>query len=902
MSRGAMKIGILFVLIVFASLYLVSLLGDGITGFAVLETGAIISSNTTLDLGDSVTSMRVTGSISGSGNVVLYLDGKVVVDSALLNTSLENYCQDTCSNVIGSTLTAVVDGDVLLIVTDFNYTSDTIVTIPEEAQTNETNQTFNQTDGDAEQTTEPVTLSEDVGIEAVFNTSNSTQFDSGKYNRTLFNTSGFVQLNQSDLLQELPNNQLNETNYTFGGIDMVGNVLLLHFNNESGKENTTQTGVYDWSGNNKNGTWSGRGQSNGTAKLGTFAGGFDGINDYINITSNINATTDLTITAWIYPRGFKGTGSANRIVTNYMNNEANHSATGVLDTYDGTDGDGLRFCRFDSTSTLTCTPASGTLLNKNKWYFVTGRYNGTHLTTYINGREISTAAYPETRLHNQYLTKWAIGEDSDVSAEEFFNGSIDEVAIWNRSLSADEIKLIYDRQNGAFTSIGQYDSQIFDAGETQNWTNITWRTEVPYGLNLVNFQANETGNFERGFNMSNAQPSNKLLFHFDNVSGFENTTQTGLYDWSGNNHNGTWFGRGQANGTAKFGSSAGWFDGNDDYINITGNINVSTQLTIAAWIYPVGFRGGCIAHRIVSNYVEVGNSTGTGVFDTGTGGGDICSNGLRFCMTGLDQVTVCTSSSGSVLQKNTWYFVAATFNNADMRTYLNNVQLTNAALDFPETFMRPRHDIVWAIGEDPKIGGAIEYFNGSIDEVAIWNRTLSAAELKDLYRRGVARLNLTARSCNDANCDTETFADVTNDTSKQSYIPVASNRYFQYRYTFTTDDGDFTPQLYNVTIDTRDTQAATLSGLFPPNGALLNLSAIEIGATIVDTNGINHARANLTYPNGSFAELNLTTTGVNRYNVTYTLPAAGSYRVQFIINDSNNNLDTSQITLFTVDR
>ena len=447
-------------------------------------------------------------------------------------------------------------------------------------------------------------------------------------------------------------------------------------------------------------------------------------------------------------------------------------------------------------------------------------------------------------------------------------------------MSAAEINNIYQRQKGAFTSIGQYDSQIFDAGETQNWTNITWRTEVPYGKNLVDYRANETGNFERGFNMSSTSPSNYLLFHFDNVSGLENTTQTGVHDWSGTNHNGTWFGRGQSNGTAKFGSSAGWFDGNDDYINITGNINVSARLTIAAWIYPVGFRDGATAHRIVSTYTGVGNLTGTGLLDTYSGS---AADGIRFCQHGLDGVTVCTSSSGPVLQKNTWYFVAGTFGFADMNTYLNGVKLTDAGINYAETFIRPRHDIVWAIGEDPTVGSGMELLKGSMEEVAIWNRTLSAAELKDLYLRGVARLNLTARSCNDASCDTETFADVVNDTSKQLYIPVASNRYFQYRYTFTTDDGDFTPQLYNVTIDTRDTQAGSISAIAPASGSTVNLSAIEIGATIVDTNGINHARANLTYPNGSFTEFNLTTTGVNRYNVTHTLPAPGSYKIPFFI-------------------
>src|SRR3989338_11287404 len=84
----------------------------------------------------------------------------------------------------------------------------------------------------------------------------------------------------------------------------------------------------------------------------------------------------------------------------------------------------------------------------------------------------------------------------------YLNGSLDELAIWNRTLSATEIKTIYDRQKGAFTPRGQYESQIFDAGETQNWTNMSWKTEVNYA-ELPNNQVNETPTyFVRGMNMS----------------------------------------------------------------------------------------------------------------------------------------------------------------------------------------------------------------------------------------------------------------------------------------------------------------------------------------------------------------------------------------------------------------
>src|SRR3989344_5217072 len=134
MKRSNKRAGetVLFVLIAVALVWaFAELFGVGVSGAAVLDTGAIISTNTTLELGESVTSMRATGSVSGSGDVALYLGDRIVLDTRTLNTSLENYCADSCEvGISASELRAVVDGDVLLIVTAFNYTSDTIATIP----------------------------------------------------------------------------------------------------------------------------------------------------------------------------------------------------------------------------------------------------------------------------------------------------------------------------------------------------------------------------------------------------------------------------------------------------------------------------------------------------------------------------------------------------------------------------------------------------------------------------------------------------------------------------------------------------------------------------------------------------------------------------------------------------
>ena len=111
---------------------------------------------------------------------------------------------------------------------------------------------------------------------ATFATTSQSEFNEGTYVRTFYNTSGFVQLNASMLNgsyvskvfdagknaewqsilwtegtpygKELPNNQATET--YLGGANMTRNVLLVHFNNDTG-ENATFT--KDWSGFGNNG-------------------------------------------------------------------------------------------------------------------------------------------------------------------------------------------------------------------------------------------------------------------------------------------------------------------------------------------------------------------------------------------------------------------------------------------------------------------------------------------------------------------------------------------------------------------------------------------------------------------------------------------------------------------------
>ena len=93
-------------------------------------------------------------------------------------------------------------------------------------------------------------------------------------------------------------------------------------------------------------------------------------------------------------------------------------------------------------------------------------------------------------------------------------------------------------------------------------------------------------------------------------------------------------------------------------------------------------------------------------------------------------------------------------------------------------------------------------FNGTIDEVAIWNRTLSEEEIQNLYKRGAESLGIQVRSCDDAVCSGETFSSTYFSSPQTLNTTVTQgNQYFQYKALFSTDYALYSPKLFNVTIN-----------------------------------------------------------------------------------------------------
>ena len=110
---------------------------------------------------------------------------------------------------------------------------------------------------------------------------------------------------------------------------------------------------------------------------------------------------------------------------------------------------------------------------------------------------------------------WGIGA-AGTGASGFFSGQLDEVAVWNRDLSGDEVLEIYNRQvpfYGGFS--GYFDSRVLDARAPVPWQTLSWTPRLPMGKQLL-----DGGLLEGGYPLGNIDMSgNTLLLHFAEPAG-----------------------------------------------------------------------------------------------------------------------------------------------------------------------------------------------------------------------------------------------------------------------------------------------------------------------------------------------------------------------------------------------
>lgn len=189
-------------------------------------------------------------------------------------------------------------------------------------------------------------------------------------------------------------------------------------------------------------------------------------------------------------------------------------------------------------------------------------------------------------------------------------------------------------------------------------------------------------------------------------------------DESGNNHNATVYGASLATDRFNKPNSAYEFDGYDDYINTFSTFDFNYR-TISFWAnaYEIDGTGYGKGIPLVQDSEE--NTYGIVVAVFGEGA-------LYLNAGGANAYDLCIKNNVS---KNTWYHIVLVRNNTQLLYYVNGELIYTGPSSSLSSSANPYKYLLFGSGRTR----TIQFFNGKVDDVAVYNRALSASEINLLY-------------------------------------------------------------------------------------------------------------------------------------------------------------------------
>ena len=196
---------------------------------------------------------------------------------------------------------------------------------------------------------------------------------------------------------------------------------------------------------------------------------------------------------------------------------------------------------------------------------------------------------------------------------------------------------------------------------------------------------------------------------------FDEGTGSTLIDRSGQGNTGTISGAAWTT-QGRFGSALS-FDGLNDWVTVNDApaLDLTTGVTLEAWVYPTANGGG------IPRNVLIKERTGGEVYNLYA---NTETNVPRIYVVRAAQPNKPWDARGtSQLPLNTWTHLAATYDGTTLRIFVNGVQVgtrsVSGALLTSTGALRLGGNSIWG-----------EYFQGRLDDIRIYNRALSAAQIQ----------------------------------------------------------------------------------------------------------------------------------------------------------------------------
>ncbi|MBN1392434.1 MAG: LamG domain-containing protein, partial [Sedimentisphaerales bacterium] len=212
---------------------------------------------------------------------------------------------------------------------------------------------------------------------------------------------------------------------------------------------------------------------------------------------------------------------------------------------------------------------------------------------------------------------------------------------------------------------------------------------------------------------------------------FDEGTGTKAYDSKGDNDgnliNGPVWTSGQINGGLSF-------DGVDDYVNVADDTSLrftkDSNFTICAWVNPnsISHDGGEVLCKMQAN-----SQKGLFTYEL------FWQQSLQrfvfeFCNSGYYYEVVSTPDSSA--PAGSWYHVTCVYQKKDIDVYLNGVFQDNGYFNSNPTGAANHFMSIGVRSYDTSFEG---YFGGTLDDISIYNRALTADEVDLLYKQGLIK-------------------------------------------------------------------------------------------------------------------------------------------------------------------
>ncbi|MEK6874753.1 MAG: LamG domain-containing protein, partial [Nanoarchaeota archaeon] len=474
----------------------------------------------------------------------------------------------------------------------------------------------------------------------------------------------------------------------------------------------------------------------------------DGINDYA-ATSDSQALnlSRYTIIMWVLRSGHgsgltpgmiaKG-GTDNRPYSIGLNNETQQGCSSCgFSVWFGdleADGGGDFFC-------------NATVLDQNVLTHIAYTFNGTHQRTYTNGTLIKTCN-PGLVVLASDTNPIVIGKVA-ANDQSFFNGTIDEVEIYDRVLSPEEINQSFRRSFPVFglnySRYGPNDSLTFQiepiqfdgaVGSAVNSTSVGISGFFLPGVQRVNITprpVNFTQDAAGVWNYTDvdADIENGTLYQWfiNGTEAWRDSSLVGYWKLDNNFLDQL----GISNGTSPTDTAtprnttglikgAMTFNGTTQYINFSNasRLSMRNNLSVSVWVNQRAFGA---SQRYISNNDASAFKTNQ-VYGLGYG---VIQDSYFFEISTNPTTAVDIFASAQNRFLNTWHHIAGTYDGANISIYLDGALSASAA----------QTGTLNSATGNSLFAGTFEtsstFYNGALDEIKIWNRSLSADEIENEF-------------------------------------------------------------------------------------------------------------------------------------------------------------------------